>query len=127
MKERVAQKGGELGREHIIIWRCLARRNPLEDWLSFGGCPNLDCPVSRGDTNARRVLADERIEPAEDYLFQELAAHGIASKGFCIVEALISNPDVISQTADESVVYEVKLSLGADSPTPPIFIESVPA
>ena len=65
MIERVAQIGGELGREHIIIWRCLARRNPLEDWLSFGGCPNLDCPVSRGDTNARRVLADERIEPAE--------------------------------------------------------------
>ena len=123
--DRVAQIGSELGREHVIVWRCLARRHPLEDWLSFGSCPNLDCSVGRGDPNNRRVLANERIKPAKGYLFHNLAAHRVASIDFCVVEALISNPGIISQTTDESIVCEVKVPFGADYPAPPILVESV--
>jgi hypothetical protein len=123
----MAQIGSELSRKNVIVRRGLARWHSLKDWLSFRGCPNLDCPIGRGDPNNRRVLANERIKLAEDYLFHNLAAHCVASIDFCGVEAFISNPRVISQTTDESIVCEVNVPLGADHPAPPIFVESAQA
>ena len=79
--------------------------------------------IDRRRARDRGILSDEDIECTGTDQVDQTAAGGVATVYAKFVEALIDQPDIVGEVADETVVLEAEIAVEASDITPGVLIK----